>query len=375
MLQRRGFRDAAVGGRVGRLGGRVPARKGFSADLGARPLRRASSGTCWRRSRRRSSSGSSRKGDQFLFVTARDETDSRSPSKTRTRAKWEPEAAEAAGRPERPHPRARRTRAGGDRGRRPPSSGATLASLRRAGLLLGRAEAGCAGRGARAGLLAIGGTAPGARPDRVPRPSGRPATATAERLAARLVVRGAMPTCASSSQLLATRLHVSAAALAGLDVREASDATVTVRAGKAEDTAGLRQVRGGARGDVRRLGRRPRHAGPGGTAMTRGAVVLEVAGLGAYTLLKPEIGFHVLELPHEGQSLFRPGSPCSSTSSRSASAGTGRSRRIGATLARSCGGTGITRHPSFATRPGCARAGSTACWAGDFDLLADAPPD
>ncbi len=37
-------------------------------------------------------------------------------------------------------------------------------------------------------------------------------------------------------QLLATRLHVLAAALPGLDAREASDATVTVRAGKAEDT-------------------------------------------------------------------------------------------------------------------------------------------
>ena len=35
-----------------------------------------------------------------------------------------------------------------------------------------------------------------------------------------------------------------------------------------------------------------------------GAVVLEVAGLGAYTLLKPEIGLHVLELPHEDDRSF-----------------------------------------------------------------------
>ena len=35
-----------------------------------------------------------------------------------------------------------------------------------------------------------------------------------------------------------------------------------------------------------------------------GVVVLDVSGLGAYTLLKPEIGLHVLELPHEEDRSF-----------------------------------------------------------------------
>ena len=128
------------------------------------------------------------------------------------------------------------------------------------------------------------------------------ATATAERLAARL------PSARDGHSrellhLLATRLHVLAAALAGLDAREASDATVTVRAGKAEDAAACRRF-------VEELaamyvgwadGRGMRVRRNGGD---EGVVVLEVAGLGAYTLLKPEVGLHVLELPHEEDRSF-----------------------------------------------------------------------
>ena len=128
------------------------------------------------------------------------------------------------------------------------------------------------------------------------------ATATAERLAARL------PSARDGHSrellhLLATRLHVLAAALAGLDAREASDATVTVRAGKADDAAACRRF-------VEELaamyvgwadGRGMRVRRNGGD---EGVVVLEVAGLGAYTLLKPEVGLHVLELPHEEDRSF-----------------------------------------------------------------------
>ena len=94
-----------------------------------------------------------------------------------------------------------------------------------------------------------------------------------------------------------------AAALAGLDAREASDATVTVRAGKAEDTAAcgkfLEELAAMYVGWADGRGMRVRRNGG-----DEGIVVLEVAGLGAYTLLKPEIGLHVLELPHEDNRSF-----------------------------------------------------------------------
>ena len=122
------------------------------------------------------------------------------------------------------------------------------------------------------------------------------ATATAERLAARLGSRRDGHS-RELVQLLATRLHVLAAALAGLDAREASDATVTVRPGHADDT-------GACEGFVQQLeamyvswadsrGMRIRRNGPSAE------VILEISGLGAYTLLKGESGLHVLELPHE----------------------------------------------------------------------------
>ena len=122
------------------------------------------------------------------------------------------------------------------------------------------------------------------------------ATATAERLAARLSsARDAHSR--ELLELLATRLHVLAAALDGLDAREASDATVTVRAGKAEDSAAcarfVEDLAAMYVGWADGRGMRVRSSGKDGV------VVLEVAGLGAYTLLKPESGLHVLELPHE----------------------------------------------------------------------------
>ena len=127
------------------------------------------------------------------------------------------------------------------------------------------------------------------------------ATATAERLGARLSsAREAHSR--ELVQLLATRLHVLAAALDGLDAREASDATVTVRAGKSEDAAAcdrfVQELATMYVGWADGRGMRIRRDG------ADGVVVLEVSGLGAYTLLKPEIGLHVLELPHEEDRSF-----------------------------------------------------------------------
>jgi ATP-dependent Clp protease ATP-binding subunit ClpC len=127
------------------------------------------------------------------------------------------------------------------------------------------------------------------------------ATTTAQRLAARLAGREAHSR--ELVQLLARRLHVLAAALAGLEAGDPSDATVTIRAGHAEDAEACEQF-------VQTLA-----AMYIGWADTRGMrirrggdpdkVVLEVSGLGAYTLLKPETGLHVLELPVPERSFDR----------------------------------------------------------------------
>ena len=196
------------------------------------------------------------------------------------------------------------------------------------------------------------------------------ATATAERLAARLSsARDAHSR--ELVQLLATRLHVLTAALDGLDAREASDATITVRSGKSEDAAAcgvfVEQLAAMYVGWADGRGMRVHRNGDDGV------VVLEVSGLGAYTLLRPEIGLHVLELPHEedrsfdrvtvlvdvepvGQSTEGP-----QHADRPEPAIVRRYRHEPSPLVRDASG---------------ARTGRIdRVLAGDFDLLADAPPD
>jgi ATP-dependent Clp protease ATP-binding subunit ClpC len=104
-----------------------------------------------------------------------------------------------------------------------------------------------------------------------------------------------------------------------------------------------------------------------------GAVVLEVAGLGAYTLLKPEIGLHVLELPHEDNRSFdrvtvlvdvEPvglGGDEPEPSDRREPAIVRRYRHDPSPLVRDASGMRTGRIDRVL--------------AGDFDLLADAPPD
>ena len=103
-------------------------------------------------------------------------------------------------------------------------------------------------------------------------------------------------------QLLARRLHVLAAALAGLEAGDASDATITLRAGHADDAAACEQfvqeLAAMYVGWADARGMRIRRSGVD-------KVVLEVNGLGAYTLLKPETGLHVLELPVPERSFDR----------------------------------------------------------------------
>ena len=106
-----------------------------------------------------------------------------------------------------------------------------------------------------------------------------------------------------------------------------------------------------------------------------GVVVLEVAGLGAYTLLKQESGLHVLELPHEDDRSFDRVTVLVDVEPPPGTAGNpAGNRRIGESR-RSCGGTGTNPHPSYATPPGLRTGRIDRVLAGDFDLLADAPPD
>ena len=196
------------------------------------------------------------------------------------------------------------------------------------------------------------------------------ATATAERLAARLSsARDAHSR--ELLELLATRLHVLAAALAGLDAREASDATVSVRAGKAEDSAAcgrfVEDLAAMYVGWADGRGMRVRSSG------RDGVVVLEIAGLGAYTLLKPDSGLHVLELPHEDDRSFdrvtvlvdvEPaghGGDGPQPSDRREPAIVRRYRREPSPLVRYASGLRTGRIDRVL--------------AGDFDLLADAPAD
>ncbi len=196
------------------------------------------------------------------------------------------------------------------------------------------------------------------------------ATATAERLGARLSsAREAHSR--ELVQLLATRLHVLTAALTGLDAREASDATVTVRAGKAEDAAAcgrfVQELATMYVGWADGRGMRVRRNGDDE------AVVLEVAGLGAYTLLKPEIGLHVLELPHEEDRSFdrvtvlvdvepvEDGTNGPRLSDRPEPAIVRRYRHEPSPLVRDASGMRTGRIDRVL--------------AGDFDLFADAPTD
>ena len=179
------------------------------------------------------------------------------------------------------------------------------------------------------------------------------ATATAERLAARL---SSAPTPTRELLELWPRACTACGRARRPRRREASDATVSVRAGKAEDSAAC----GRFVEDLAAMyvgwadGRRMRVRSSG----SDGVVVLEVAGLGAYTLLSRKVGCTCSSY-RTTTTAPSTASPCSSMSSPTGTAGTVRNRRIGESR-RSCGDTGTNPHRSFATPPGCARAGSTA---------------
>ena len=202
--------------------------QGFSAELGARPLKRAVERHLLTRIATAIVERQFPEGDQFLFITARTAPAWTSRSSTRMRAS-----------------RSRRLRRSGSTGDltlarvalEPEGTEAEAAFLR--GVLATVVERVGSWDDAKQDALAE------AREPAFWQSEERhevlslieyldrlgAATATAERLGARL----SSPREAQSRelvQLLATRLHVLAAALAGLDAREASDATITVRPGR-----------------------------------------------------------------------------------------------------------------------------------------------
>jgi ATP-dependent Clp protease ATP-binding subunit ClpC len=128
------------------------------------------------------------------------------------------------------------------------------------------------------------------------------ATATATRLAARLD-----PGRGTHSRelvgMLARRLHVLEAALRGLAAGDARDAQIAIRPGRHEDAEST------AAFVADLVSMYVRWADGRGMRVRRAssatAHVLAVAGLGAYTLLYPEAGLHVLELPAADRSFDR----------------------------------------------------------------------
>ena len=354
VLERRGFRMQpwAVEWDEGAIDFLI--EKGFSAEFGARPLKRAVERHLLTRIATAIVERQFPEGDQFLFITGarRDRPGGRLRRPGRGRA--EPEAAETpAGPSDLTLARSRWSRKGPRPRRLPPERARSLGRPRP---LLGRAEAGCAGRGARAGLLAVGGAAPGAGPDRVSRPSGsgdgdRPSGS-----------RRASPSARETHsrdllQLLARGCRAAARSPASRRARRATrDRHAPTRS---------RRRRGRLCGDSWWSSARCTSAGPTGAACVReadgddGVVVLEVVGLGAYTLLEAEIGLHVLELPHEDDRSFDRLTVFVDVEPVGHGGRASTDRREPAIVRR-------YRHEPSPARPrrlrDAHRAGSTACW-------------
>ena len=128
------------------------------------------------------------------------------------------------------------------------------------------------------------------------------AGATAERLAARLDT-GRESQSRELVGMLARRLHVLDAAVRGLEAGEPADAEIVIRAAHGDDSPAAEAVVDrlaamyAAWADARGM-RARRHDAERGQALT-------VTGLGAFTLLRPEAGLHVFEVPTRERSFDR----------------------------------------------------------------------
>ena len=230
--------------------------KGFSAELGARPLKRAIEQHLLTRLATTIVERDFPAGDQFLFITARDsgrldvhfvdpDADDSAPaapedsdtSLTLARVALDPGGIGVRGCV--PHGRARE---------RVKDTVQTCEALKEEALARTREAGFWQSDDCRAVLSEV------EYLDRL-----AAATATASRLAARLG-----PARGTHSRelvgILARRLHVLAAALRGLAADEARDAQIAIRPSRQDAADATTAVRGGARVDVRELGRRERDA-------------------------------------------------------------------------------------------------------------------
>ena len=231
MLERRGFRMQPVGGRVGRGRDRLPDRAGLQRRARRAPAQAGGRAVPADADRDRDRRAAVPRGRPVpLHHRARRDRASTSPSSTRTRAGRSRSSAGGAGRPGRSHHRAGRARAGRNRGRGhlPPSALVSLAERVRS---WDDAEKDALAEAREPAFWQSEDRHRRAEPDRVPRPPRRRDRHGGTARCAPLLGAGG-PLARARSSCSPTRLHVLTAALAGLDAREASDATLTVRAGK-----------------------------------------------------------------------------------------------------------------------------------------------
>jgi ATP-dependent Clp protease ATP-binding subunit ClpC len=285
-LARRGLRERPWAVEVDESAYAFLIDKGFSAELGARPLRRAIEQHLLVPLARAIVEQTVPEGDQFLFVSAAGnavdvtfvdpDADDETPGSPEPVAELDLRALARAGRGDE-----RSVALVLDQMRRITSEVAELEQTK-AGALAALGEPAFWETSGRFAVLAKAEYL-----DRL-----EAATRSAERLAARLERRGQSGGRASAElvELLATRLHVLDAALAGISTSDPYELFVDVRPLRDAETAFAAQLAdmylawGGKRGmQVERL------------AAENGRHLLAVSGLGCWRLLAPEAGLHVLE--------------------------------------------------------------------------------
>ena len=296
VLQRRGFRMRSWAVEWDEAAIDFLIERGFSAELGARPLKRAVEQHLLTRLARTIVERRFPEGDQFLFITAR-ERDGLDVVFVDPDADAAPAEPVAAG----------QTLTVATAALDPAGTPAEAEFLR--GQLREIAAEVCAWVERKDELLALT-REPGFWDDEERRAGIlkqieyldrlAAATATAERLGVRLAGGGSSRDLVG---LLARRLHVLRAALRGLSSGEPSDARLVIRPGHGEDEELCadfgRELVAMYVGWAEGRGMRIR------TSEGDDPPVLIVSGLGAYTLLRPEAGLHVLETPSRDRSFSR----------------------------------------------------------------------
>jgi ATP-dependent Clp protease ATP-binding subunit ClpC len=295
VLQRRGFRMQPWAVEWDEAAMDYLIEQGFSAELGARPLKRAVEQHLLTRVATAIVERKFPEGDQFLFITARkdagievtfvdpDDDEPKAPAVTRTSLTPASIALDAHGSEEEAACLKAALERLGERLRRWEDVKArALEATREPGFWQSEERFELLSRIEYLDRLAAAG-------------------ATAKRLAARLGSDGGKQS-RELVGLLARRLHVLEGALRGLEAGEPADATVRIRpthpdgsaaaAAFVEDLVSMYASWGDGRG--MRVQQREAEA----------EHVLEVSGLGAFTLLQPETGLHVLELPVPDRSSF-----------------------------------------------------------------------